>query len=269
MRAVWVAGACVALVNCSSPEEMGEAVGLDDSDIELTVSSTADPRAVNFEDSAERDGGTRDFTYAWPAEVSAIPDLAALLEQRREAALAEQKADWEEALAEFAGEECTSCKSRGYIKGWEVTADTPRFLSLKGEASLYAGGAHPNSAFDALVWDRKAGRALAPLNLFTSPEALWQAVRTPYCEGLLVLQEERRGEYFVPPEDPLAECPSLDDLVLVPASNGGASVDELRLLAAPYIAGAYAEGPYMVRLPVTDALLAAVKEDYRGAFAAP
>lgn len=269
MRSVWLAGACLALIGCSSPEEMGEALGAEGSDAGLTVSSTDDPQPVNFEDHDERGGGTRDFLYAWPAEVSAIPALADLLAQRRDAALTEQKADWDEALAEFAGEDCASCKARGFSKGWDVAADTPRFLSLKGEMSLYTGGAHPNSAFDALVWDREAGVGLDPVDLFTSPDALYRAVRAPYCDALLSQQKERRGEYFTPPEDPLAQCPGLDDLVLVPASNGGEAIDELYLLAAPYVAGAYAEGPYKVQVPVTDAVIAAVKEKYRGAFAAP
>lgn len=269
MRFFRLAGAFIALAGCSSPEEMGEALGTEGSDLGLTVSNTDDPRPVNFEDHAQRDGGTRDFLYAWPAEAAAIPALVELLEQRREKALAEQKADWEEALAEFAGEDCASCKARGFTKGWEVAADTPRFLSLQGEISVYTGGAHPNSAFDALVWDREIGVALAPMDLFTSSEALSKAVRAPYCDGLLALQEERRGEYFVEPADPFAECPALAELVVVPASNRGDEIDELRLLAAPYVAGAYAEGPYMVRLPVTGALIDAVKADYRGAFAAP
>ncbi|NBC89171.1 MAG: hypothetical protein GVX90_06750 [Alphaproteobacteria bacterium] len=248
---------------------MGNAVGIEREDPALTVSSSEAPRPVHFEDHAERDGGTRDFTYAWPAEVSAIPELSALLTRRREAALEEQKADWNAALAEFAGEDCATCKSRGFIKGWTVAADTPRFLSLKGEISLYTGGAHPNSAFDALVWDREAGEALEPLDLFTSPGALERAVRAPYCEALVAQQQERRGQWFTPPADPTADCPALDALVVVPSSIGGEAVDEVYLLAAPYIAGAYAEGPYKVRLPVTDDLIAAVKEEYRAAFAVP
>ncbi|MEE4206961.1 MAG: DUF4163 domain-containing protein [Erythrobacter sp.] len=266
MLRVLLAGVCCGLAACSSPEDVREAVGGEPDELTLAVSSTGDPRPVHFEDHAEKDGGMRDFTYAWPVEASAILQLVQVLEAERDAALAEQKADWEEALTEFAGEDCPSCKARGFIKGWDVAANTPRFLALKGEISLYSGGAHPNSTFDALVWDREAGVALRPLDLFTSPAALEQAVRAPFCEALIAQQRDRRGEYFVQPDDPLAECPALEELVVVPASTGGAAIDEVRLLAAPYVAGAYAEGPYKVHMPVTDAVLAAVKEEYRAAF---
>lgn len=268
MRLGLLMGTFLALAACSSPEEMGDAIA-GERDVELTVSSTEDPRPVDFESNDERGGGTRDFAYSWPAEVSAIADLAAMLREKRDQALAEQEADWEEALAEFAGEECASCKARGFTKSWSVAADTPRFLSLEGETSIYAGGAHPNSTFDALVWDRKANAPLAPGDLFTSPRALSDAVRAPYCEALLDQRRERLGGYFSEPPGPFENCPAMEELVLVPASSGGEAIDEIRLLAAPYVAGSYAEGPYTVTLPVTRAVVDAVKEEYRDAFAAP
>ncbi|KPP89733.1 hypothetical protein [Erythrobacter sp. HL-111] len=268
MRPVWFAGTCLALAACSSPEDVAEAVAGESGKIR-PVAAGENPRPVDFEDNEERGGGTRDFSYAWPAEVSAIPPLAELLTRRREAALAEQKAEWEEALAEFAGEDCAACKARGFLKGWEVVADTPRFLSLQGEASLFSGGAHGNLAFDALVWDREAGAALDAMELFTSPEALAEAVRAPYCLALLAQQNERRGEGSTEPADPFADCPALDELVIAPASVGGGAFDTLHLLAAPYVAGPYAEGPYTVRLPVTEAVRAAARPEYRAAFAAP
>ena len=43
--------------------------------------------------------------------------------------------------------------------------------------------------------------------------------------------------------------------------------DRIGLLAAPYVAGAYAEGSYEVTLPVTPKVLAAVKPEYKAAFA--
>jgi len=262
-------GAGLALIACSSPEEMGEAVGLGESDIRLTVSSTDDPRAVNFEDSAEREGGARDFAYAWPAEISAIPGLVALLEQRRDEALTRQKDGWEQSLVDFADENCVGCKARSFTKSWNLAGNTPRFLSLEGETYVYSGGAHGNSFFDALVWDREAGEALEPMDMFASSEAMSDALRPAYCDRLVAAQAERRGETRASREELIAGCPGFDELVIVPVSRGGDAFGEIRVLAAPYVAGAYAEGPYVVDVPISQAFVAAVKEEYRSAFAAP
>jgi hypothetical protein len=45
--------------------------------------------------------------------------------------------------------------------------------------------------------------------------------------------------------------------------------NRIGLIAAPYVAGSYAEGPYEITLPVTPAVLAAVKPEYKAAFATP
>lgn len=268
MRLGPMMGAWLAIAACSSPEEMGEAIA-GERGVELAVSPTDDPRPVDFEDNDERDGGTRDFAYSWPAAASAIPELAAILAERRDSALAEQKDDWEQALVDFAGEDCAGCKARGHTTSWNVAADTARFLSLEGETSIYSGGAHPNSFFDAAVWDRERGQALEPMDLFTSPAALSDALREPYCEGLVDAQAERRGEVYPSRAEMIERCPGFDQLVIVPVSSGGEAIDAIRVLAAPYVAGAYAEGPYVVTVPVTRAVVDAVKEDYRAAFAAP
>jgi hypothetical protein len=45
--------------------------------------------------------------------------------------------------------------------------------------------------------------------------------------------------------------------------------DRIGFLIAPYNAGPYAEGSYEVTLPVTAAVVAAAKPEYRAAFVAP
>jgi hypothetical protein len=267
----------MALAACSSPEDIGEAVGVEQAEaanrggesaleqVERRIAGGA--KETTFEDEAEADGGSRTFRYTWPAQVTAIPELAAILERQRAEALAEQARAWQQSLEEFAGDDCVTCKTRGFYKQWTVAADSERFLSLRGETSTYTGGAHGNMEFDALVWDRASGRALSPMVLFTAPAALSDALREPYCAALIEVQRERRGEYFTEPDDPFDRCPTLDELAIVPATSNGVEIDELQLLAAPYVAGAYAEGNYEVTLPVTQAVLDALRPDYREGFA--
>ena len=50
-------------------------------------------------------------------------------------------------------------------------------------------------------------------------------------------------------------------------SSNKQQFDRIGILIAPYEAGPYAEGDYEITLPVTKAVLAAVKPQYRSVFA--
>ena len=43
---------------------------------------------------------------------------------------------------------------------WRVTFESADVLSVSGYSFIDEGGAHPNAAFDAIVWDKTAGRAV-------------------------------------------------------------------------------------------------------------
>ncbi|MFU7527707.1 PdaC/SigV domain-containing protein [Qipengyuania sp. ASV99] len=270
---LFAAGILPALIACSSPQDMGEEIAVEEGETAQSVlerRTAAGAKAVAFEDNAESSGGgAREFAYGWPAQVSAIPALAEMLTAQRDAALTAQKSEWEASLAEFAGEECISCTSRGFGKQWEVVADLPRFLSLSAQSYIYSGGAHGNSDFDALVWDRESARAFTPAEMFASTAALDTAVREDYCAALEDERRERRGEYYSANDDVFGDCPGVEELTVLVGSSTGREFDRIGLLAAPYVAGAYAEGPYEVTLPVTAQILAAVRPEYRAAFAAP
>lgn len=250
------------LAACSSPEEvMAQAGGA----AAEQPGEPAKPETVAFEDNAEQDGGTRNFSYAWPAEVSAIPALAERFTAERDAALAEQKTDWQSSLAEFPGEDCVSCKSLDFAKDWQVVTNLPRFLSLSATISLYTGGAHGTSGFDALVWDREAGAALDPEAMFTSEAALQDVLGDAWCKALKAERIARMGADAG--DDEFFPCPDISQLTLLLGSSDRKAFNRIGLIAAPYVAGSYAEGPYEVTLPVTPAVLEAVKPEYRGAFA--
>ncbi|WP_197425889.1 hypothetical protein [Erythrobacter sp. CCH5-A1] len=269
----WSGGTAVAafslaaLAACSSPDEIVAKTGTATAEAPPTLPTPPAPAPgkVAFEDNAKKGEATRDFAYSWPAEVSAIPELAARLTAERDRLLAEQKADWEESLREFADSDCAGCVNRDYAMQWDVVANLPRFLSLSGAWNVYSGGAHGSYAWEALVWDRETNKAFDPKTMFTSPAALQGALGDAWCKALKV---ERVKKGMAPEDDDgIFPCPPIADLTVLVGSSDRKSFNRIGLIAAPYVAGSYAEGEYEVTLPVTPKVLAAVKPAYRAAFA--
>lgn len=232
------------------------------------------PGTVTFKDAETRTVAgsevAREFSYTWPAEVAAVPALVRRFTAERTEILGEQKIDFSEGLTLADPEGCFGC-NRDLARDWSVIANTPRFLVLSGSYYEYSGGAHGNINFEALVWDRKAKKALFSGKMFLSERALQGALGAAWCEGLKAERAERLGEQAsaIMDEDDIFPCPPISDLVVFPAASDGQRFDRIELLAAPYVAGSYAEGVYEVTLPVTPAVLAAIKPRYRAAFVAP
>jgi hypothetical protein len=202
------------------------------------------------------------FSYSYPAAAAAIPGVRALLEKD----LAERRAE----LAQWAAEGRQASKENDFPfsaydfgKGWEVVTDLPGWLSLSAGYNTYTGGAHPNRGYDALLWDKGAGRRIEPTDLFRSKQAFVDAVRKDFCAALDKERAERRGgetyELF-------GDCIDPTDTVIILGSSNRKAFNRIGFLIAPYIAGPYAEGDYEVTLPVTPAVLAAVKPQYRDSF---
>ncbi|MBW8754224.1 MAG: DUF3298 and DUF4163 domain-containing protein, partial [Sphingomonadales bacterium] len=185
--------------------------------------------------------------------------------------IAKQKA----ALAASAKEQRAESKKEGFDYNplgnwveWKVVTDLPGWLSLSADISDYQGGAHPNHGFDALLWDRQANQRRSPLDLFTSKEALSRAIRRDFCFALDRERGKRRGEPVKPGgTDEFDQCidPAASTVIL--GSSNHQAFDRIGVLVAPYEAGPYAEGDYEVTLPVTGAVLAAVRPEFRLAFA--
>lgn len=234
---------------------------------------TLPPGTVLFTDSETRTASGSDvarvFRYTWPAEVAAVPALVRRFTAERADLLADQKTDFAEGLKWADPEGCFGC-NRDLSREWSVTADTPRFMVLSGSLYIYSGGAHGNTGFEVLVWDRKAKKAFDSRRLFRSKAALQAALGEGWCAGLKAERRARMGEEASATieEDGIFPCPPIADLQIYPASSDGQRFDRIDLLAGQYVAGSYAEGVYEVTLPVTPAVLAAVKPRYRAAFVA-
>lgn len=207
-----------------------------------------------------------DFKYAYPAQAGRIPSLRAMLDARQAQALAELKDQAIEGRA-FADEQGFPFNPYALDVTWETVADLPDWLSLSSQIYSFTGGAHGNTGFDALLWDKRANKPLEPASLFASPEALQAAVSSAFCTALNKQREERRGE----PVDPNADdwmnaCPKVADTTLILGSSNSRTFDRIGFLIDPYTAGPYAEGTYEVTLPVTAAVRAAVKPQHAPSF---
>lgn len=215
------------------------------------------------------ENGAFEFAYAWPAEVSAIAPLAARLDAERKAAYADEKAQWSKANEEMPAD-CISCRSRGYDKKWQIVADLPRWLSLSATHYTYTGGAHGGTVFDALVWDRDTGTGVRPVDMFRSAAAIDRAAQARFCDLIDAERAKRRGKPVVRSSEWPDDCiaPVANSTVIV-GSKGARAFDRIGFLVPAYNAGPYVEGAYEVTLPMTPALLDAVKPEYRSAFVVP
>ena len=231
-----------------------------------TPETESDIVGVQFEDNDKDGDAVREFAYSWPAEISAIPELAAQLQKERDAALAEQKAEWDRSRAEFPSD-CISCVNRGYETEWKVVAQIPGWLSLSFDNYLYTGGAHGNYGRGSMVWDREGKVGIDGIDLFNSPVALENALGTALCDKLNQNRESKRGAPVDRSSgDIFNDCPGLDEASVFVGSSNGEYFDRIGIYFGPYVAGSYAEGAYELDFPVTGSVLDAVKPQYAGAF---
>lgn len=208
------------------------------------------------------------FDYGYPAAAGAIPALKAWLDadiDKQRAELAKDAREGKRAADEG------GFPFRPYSRSldWQVVTDLPGWLSLSTIVGTDSGGAHPNYVFDALLWDRVAGRRVAVEELFISKKALSDAIRAPFCDAIDAQRAKKRGGKIDRHSgDPFDECLDPVELTVILGSSNRKAFDRIGILAAPYAAGPYVEGDYEVTLPVTSAVMAAVKPRYRPVFVA-
>ncbi|MEP9401651.1 DUF4163 domain-containing protein [Sphingomonas sp. VNH70] len=205
-----------------------------------------------------------DFTYRYPPQAARIAPLKAWLEA--------DKARLRTATARDAAEDRQEAKRGGFPfrkyetqREWKLVTDTPRFLSLSSQLYTYTGGAHGGTASGGMVWDKRAGRRLDPRALFVSNAALQAAVMPAWCKWMVAERKRRVG---VGADQMFGKCPAIKDVTVLLGSSNGRAFDRIGVIADQYLVGSYAEGQYETTLPVTAAVLRAVKPEYRAAFVA-
>lgn len=203
------------------------------------------------------------FAYDYPVEAAAIPALRKWLEADRAGTRSQTARDAAEARRDARGA-TYPFHAWETQKTWKVVTNTPRFLSLSLDGYTFTGGAHGTPFSGSLVWDKARGTRLEPEAVFTSPAALARAI-PDLCARLKAVRARRIAPY-VDTGDTFSQCPTLKELTLLLGSSNRQRIDRIGFIADPYIIGSYAEGPYELTLPVTPAILAAVKPAYRTAF---
>lgn len=203
------------------------------------------------------------FDYAYPAQAAAIPALKAWLDRDATKARAD--------IAELAIPDPKLSRpvmALGHSTAWQVVTDLPGWLSLSAQRWEFTGGAHGNPWTEALLWDKAAKRRRAATDLFTSKAAFSAAIRAPFCAALDRQRAEKRGAPVNRASgDMFDECIDPLESTVILGSADGRHFTRIGVLVDPYEAGPYAEGAYEVTLPVTPAVLRAVKPQWRGAFA--
>lgn len=225
----------------------------------LTAAAPAKPVKI------EQNSKALEFSYEWPAEAASIRALdrrfrtgmAKALKEARANALDDQK---------LARQQKRHFNGHFYSMEWTLAGETPRLLSLQSDNGSFEGGAHPNTIYGALIWDRKLDRETSMDALLTGRGNFAEVVRGPYCKALDAERNKRReGEKLDLPE--FNACPKFSDLAIAPVDhNRNGRFDRISFVASPYVAGPYVEGEYEVVLPVTAKLIAALKPEYRRSF---
>lgn len=213
-----------------------------------------------------RETKTFAFTYAYPAEAAALPKLAALLDSERAKALAELEQQATEAKKDSADNDYPFNPHMADVS-WAVTGDTATMLAMVGEIGSFSGGAHGNTGYEALIWDKAADSRIALDAVFTDAAAALEPMRQPYCDALNGERRERRGaDMSADPADMFNVCPPFSELVLVPYAGSDREFDRIMFIAGPYVAGPYAEGVYEISVALPAASLERIKPEYRSAF---
>lgn len=208
-----------------------------------------------------------EFSFSWPAEAAAIPELAGRLRQEMEQVRAKSIEDAQESKA---SSEKLGFPFRPHLHstGYETAGQSGRLLSLRSDDSADTGGAHGNYGTSGLLWDRRAKREIKVADLFAAPANRDRLLTQRWCDALNKAREEKRGEP-VGGGGMFDDCPPLDDIAIIPTdSNKDGRFDRLLLVASPYVAGPWVEGAYEIELDVTPELVAGLKAEYQPSFAA-
>ena len=199
-----------------------------------------------------------DFRYSFPTLVGSDAKLLAAIH-------ADRSARYRETL-KAAREDAAMRRPKGYPfhrhefwRDWTIPGQTDRLMSLRSQTETFTGGAHGMHVTGLKLWDKKREAAIPFAALFVSSD-YWPLLQPRFCKAL---GQERLRRVQMQLED----CPQPSELVLIPSDTDANWVyDMIQIAADPYVAGSYAEGRYEIHLPVTEALIAALKPEYRSSF---
>ena len=207
------------------------------------------------------------FSFAWPAEAAAIPQLS----DRFKAELAKAKAE----LTRDASRDRDERKKGGFPfhcyelqRSYETAGQSERLLSLESSVYSFTGGAHGSTGSGSLIWDRQSGKETSIPDLLSAGQSWTAAITQAFCILLNREREKRRGAP-VEPGSTFGDCPKYGELTKVLRdTNGNGRFDHVGVIADQYVAGPYAEGAFDIPLPITATMVERIKPEYRASFEA-
>jgi Deacetylase PdaC len=106
-----------------------------------------------------------------------VPEAAMTITPLKDKILALYKADADQAKTDAREDQDGNPNFRRYTVDtvWRVTFENDAVLSLSADTNADTGGAHPNEAFQTLVWDKKANRAV-PVEALFEPDQVRAAL---------------------------------------------------------------------------------------------
>jgi hypothetical protein len=202
-----------------------------------------------------------DYRYSFPTVVGTYPALLAKIRGDQADSLAHALEE-ARAGASASAEHHFPFHRHDFWRDWTVAGNAYPLLSLTSHTDFFTGGAHPNHVSSALLWDEKRDAEIDIDQLFGGAGLLWKQIGPSYCRKLVA--ERLRREVST-----ATSCPARKDLTIVPVdSDFNYAFDSLRIIADPYVAGSYAEGAYVISLPVTPTMVESIEPGYRGTFEA-
>jgi Deacetylase PdaC len=108
-----------------------------------------------------------------------VPEAAISIAPLKQTILALYKADADQAKKDAAEDKEDNPSFHPYSIDtiWRVTFENAAVVSLSGDTNADTGGAHPNQAFQTIVWDKKANRTV-PIEALFQPDQVKAALAT-------------------------------------------------------------------------------------------
>lgn len=131
-----------------------------------------------------------------------------------------------------------------------AAAETGKLLSLRQTSYEFTGGAHPNTTYGAVLWDKALKRDVTAATLFRAGADLSPLDRA-LCEAINRAKKARGSDEPVTlGGDNGFSCPkaAATAFVLAPSKTPG-KAGGLTFLINPYQVAAYAVGPFEITLP--------------------
>ena len=232
---------------------------------ETQVNVSAVPASADAPSKIEVKRDNFAFTYGWPSAANAFPLLRDYFQTDARQLQGELEASFDEddRLKDPNNEYKPTYETD---VDWTIAAQTDDMVSLSGSWYSYMGGAHGMYGVRALSYHKGSDTMLQANEVIADTDAFVGATQEEYCRLLDTERADRRGEPVVR-DDMFGECVPLLNQTLIWKSTGGGKFDRLEVFIGPYEAGTYAEGSYVLNLPITAPMVAAIAPQYRANFA--